>query len=92
MVVVRVENQPIAFSGQKTAYSSSFYTYTEREVVAVDTRVITVANPNPLTDHFYENLATSAIPLEKTSPTTDTVKYITTGAGTNPQQYINDTT
>lgn len=91
MVVVRVDNKPITFSGQKATYAS-ISTYTEREVVAIDTRVITVPNPNPLTDHFYENLATGAIPLEKVSISTDIVKYITTGTSTNPQQYINDTT
>lgn len=91
MVIVRVDNKPITFSGQKVIYASG-RTYTERVIVAVDTKVITVANPNPTTDHFYENLATGIVALERISPTTDTKKYKTTGTGTNPQQYINDTT
>lgn len=89
MVVVRVANKPITFPGQKVT-RDSVYTYTERVIVAIDTKVITTPNPNPLTDHFYENLATGVVPLEKVSPSTDTIKYITTGVGTNPQQYIND--
>lgn len=82
---------PNAFSGQLVAYDSGS-TYTERTIVAIDTREITVPNPNPTTsshpDYFYENLATGALPMGISS-TNGTIQYVAVGTGTNPQQYQN---
>ncbi len=79
---------PIAFSGQIAAYDHDS-TYTEREIIATDTREITVSNPNPTTDHFYDNLATGALPMGETLSANGTVQFVSVGTGTNPQQYEN---
>ncbi len=85
MVFIRSDlNAPITFSGQIAAYSSGF-TYDERFIKYTDTRVITTTNPNPTTDHFYENLATGALPLRETPSTDNKVRFITVGTTTNPQ-------
>jgi hypothetical protein len=79
---------PIAFSGQIAAYDHDS-TYTEREIIAVDTREITTPNPNPTTDHFYDNLATGALPMGDTQSANGTIQFVSVGTGTNPQQYQN---
>lgn len=80
---------PITFSGQIAAYDHDS-TSTDREIIAVDTRVITTPNPNPTNpkDTFYGNLATGALPMIKVS-SNGTVQYIPVGTQTNPQQYQN---
>lgn len=85
MVFVRSDpNAPITFSGQISAYSSG-YTYDERKMKYTDQRVITTSNPNPTTDHLYDNLATGALPLRETPSTDNKVRFITVGDTTNPQ-------
>lgn len=79
---------PNAFSGQLAAYNHDS-TYTEREIVAVDTREITTPNPNPATDHFYYNLATGALPMGRIISANGTVQFVRVGKGNNPQQYQN---
>jgi hypothetical protein len=81
---------PIAFSGQIAAYNHNS-TYTEREIIAVDTRVITTPNPNPTDpkDTFYDNLATGALPMGDTQSANGTIQFVSVGTGTNPQQYEN---
>lgn len=79
---------PNAFSGQLAAYSHDS-TYTEREIIAVDTREITTPNPNPTTDTFYNNLATGALPMGEIQSANGTVQFVRVGTGTNPQQYQN---
>lgn len=79
---------PIAFSGQIAAYSHNS-TYTEREIIAVDTREITTPNPNPTTDTFYNNLATGALPMGEIQSANGTVQFVRVGTRTNPQQYQN---
>lgn len=79
---------PNAFSGQLAAYAHDS-TYTEREIVAIDTRDITVPNPNPTTDHFYSNLATGALPMGNTQSVNGTIQYVKVGIRTSPQQYQN---
>lgn len=72
MVMTRTANQPIAFSGQTASYGSGIqnpsnpYIFTD-----TDQRVITVTNPNPLTDHFYYNLGTGQLPRRDKINTTD---------------------
>ena len=78
---------PNAFSGQLAAYSSNS-TYTEKEIVSVDTREITTPNPDP-TDTFYSNLATGALPMGDTPSANNTIQFVSVGTGTNPQQYQN---
>ena len=78
---------PIAFSGQIAAYSSDS-TYTEKEIIAVDTREITKPNPDPK-NTFYENLATGALPMGETPSANKTIQFVPVGTGTNPQQYEN---
>jgi hypothetical protein len=85
---VRIDGQPIAFPGQLTAYDSGS-TYTERTIVAIDTREITTANPNPTTDTFYGNLATGALPMGEIPSANNTIQYVTVGTSLNPQQYQN---
>jgi len=79
---------PNAFSGQIVAYNSG-PTYTEKTIIAVDTREITTPNPNPTTDFFYANLATGALPMGNIQSANKTIQYVTVGTGTNPQQYQN---
>lgn len=79
---------PIAFSGQLAAYSSNS-TRTEREIVSTDPRKITKPNPNPTTDHFYDNLATGALPMGEIPSANRTIQFVPVGTGTNPQQYQN---
>lgn len=81
---------PIAFSGQIAAYDHDS-TYTEREIIAVDIRVITTPNPNPTDpkDTFYDNLATGALPMGDTPSANGTIQYVKVGTRTNPQQYEN---
>lgn len=71
MVVTRIDGQPIAFTGQVAAYGAGIQNViNERTFVDTAQRVITVANPNP-EDHFYENLATGALPRRDKVNTTD---------------------
>jgi hypothetical protein len=85
MVFVRSDpNAPITFSGQLSAYDSG-YTYDERFMRYTDQRVITAPNPNPITDTFYENLATGALPLRETPSTDNKIRFVTVGTTTNPQ-------
>lgn len=81
---------PNAFSGQLAAYSHDS-TYTEREIIAVDTRVITAPNPNPTDpkDTFYNNLATGALPMGEIQSVNGTVQFVRVGTPLNPQQYQN---
>ncbi len=81
---------PIAFSGQIAAYDHDS-TYTEREIIALDARVITTPNPNPTDpkDTFYDNLATGAFPMGKIPSANGTIQFVRVGTGTNPQQYEN---
>lgn len=72
MVIVRVDNKPITFSGQKATYASGIQnTINERIFTDTAQRVITVPNPNPTTDHFYDNLATGALPRRDKINTVD---------------------
>lgn len=80
---------PKAFSGQLAAYDSGS-TYTERTIIAIDTREITTPNPNPITDTFYANLSTGALPMGNIQSANKTIQYVAVGTGTNPQQYQNE--
>lgn len=72
MVVIRVDNRPIAFSGQTASYGAGIQNLiNERIFTDTALRVNTVANPNPLTDHLYDNLATGAFPRRDKINTTD---------------------
>jgi hypothetical protein len=83
---------PNAFPGQLVAYDSG-NTYTEKTIVAIDTREITTPNPNPPTgyppDYFYANLATGALPTGEIPSANNTIQNVPVGTGTNPQQYQN---
>lgn len=79
---------PNAFSGQTVAYSHDS-TYTESEIVDTDPRKITTSNPNPLTDHLYDNLATGALPMRHTQSANGTIQFVRTGTSLSPQQYQN---
>lgn len=84
MVMIRVDNQPIVFSGQLVSYSHDS-TYNEGFVKARDTRELTTPNPHPL-NTFYANQATGELPIEKPAPN-DTIQYIPIGTVKNPQEY-----
>ena len=79
---------PNAFSGQLAAYAHNS-THTEREIVAIDTRSITAPNPNPITDNFYSNLATGALPMGNTQSANSTIQYVKVSTINNLQQYQN---
>ena len=72
MVKTRVDNTPIAFTGQIVAYGSGIVNPDPKNIFTdTDQRVITVANPNPTTDHFYDNLGTGSLPRRDKINTTD---------------------
>ncbi len=81
MVKTRVDNQPIAFTGQVVAYGAGIenlynpYTFTD-----TDQRVITVANPNPTTDNFYYNLGTGQLPRRDKINVTDNLVEVNESA------------
>lgn len=83
---------PNAFSGQIVAYDSG-NTYTEKTIIADDTREVTAPNPNPFPgpnpDTFYANLSTGALPMGNIQSANKTIQYVTVGTETNPQQYQN---
>lgn len=86
MVVTRVDGKPITHSGQKVTYPAGIQnTINERIFIDTDLRVITVANPNPLTDHFYDNLGTGSLPRrDKINTTNNKVKVKLVGSKYSP--------
>lgn len=72
MVKTRTDNQPIAFTGQVVEYAAGIENlYNPYIFTDTDQKVITVANPNPVTDHFYDNLGTGLFPRRDKINTTD---------------------
>lgn len=72
MVKTRVDNTPIAFTGQIVEYSAEIVNPDPQNIFTdTDQRVITVSNPNPLTDNFYNNLGTGQLPRRNKINTTD---------------------
>lgn len=72
MVKIRVDGQPITFSGQVVAFGAGIQNV-PTPAIFTDTnlRANTVTNPNPTTDFFYANLTTGALPRRDKQNITD---------------------